>query len=489
MSEQESWSCVKSCLLKYIRLTGSPRQAFISQIQLNVYQLSRIFHRGSLFLRLHLLRLLEEHRDLPDFTNQNFYYKCLTIGIANHRKLDPEITESYHRFSHLFPPLPVIPKEFKSRAGPCRINGDTEAIQYLATKMKTNFLNHIKEPFFGRQFAMLSSYLGDKALAKKVQDMINNVKPWDWNLIKDLPKPAQEVLYNHKLFFQTNEHITKLWLNKHLHYAVYYTYSIQQNLAELGKANFSIAPIVNIKSHFITIDNKVLCYIMKNAGIFAGDYETFKDNLDDYWRQCFKIEKYGLKKHFGNIIETDGISLITKFHNHWAQTDNNDTEIDYEELVNSRIIAFDPGRTTLLHGVEFLPDGSIREYKLSKKQYYHEGHINLANQRAKWWKQDIQEIENQLSQTTQMTPSSIKLIEYIHVYNQYVEQLWTHYTQEKYARNRMDTYIHKRKCLDKFVQSLHQKGEDIPVIAMGNANFAPTGPRSTRSDSGDKECM
>jgi hypothetical protein len=485
MFGQDSWSCVKSCLSKYIRLEGAERQSFCLQIHLFVDHLSMIYHRGSLFFRLHLLRLLEEEQELPDFKNQTFYEHCLTIGITKSRKQHSQIVESYQRFNHLFPPPGEVATPFKSKVEPNRFTGDGEAIKYLARKMRTNFINHIKEPFFGRQFAMLKGLLGNKTLAKQVQSMINNYKPWSFAPLDGLPEEFQQWLHSHQAYFQTNERITKFWLEKNLHRAVCYMHFMQQVLDQLGQANFSIAPIVDIRSHFITIDNNILYHLMKNVKLFSGVEKTFNANLDQHWFRCFKIEKFSKWRHFGHIIETDGVSVIFKFNHSKGEgiqlSDNNhENSIDLSgqpisDLQYRRKIGCDPNRNTLLHCAEQLPDGSIREYKLSKKRYYHEGHINLANAKVLKWEQAIKAIQDELSSTTQLTPSSVKLIEYIQVYNRHSNRLWTHRTQKKYARNRMDTYIHKRQCLDRFFQSMQKEGEEKPIIAMGNAKFPSTG--------------
>ena len=45
--------------------------------------------------------------------------------------------------------------------------------------------------------------------------------------------------------------------------------------------------------------------------------------------------------------------------------------------------------------------------------------------------------------------------------------LWKDLTHENMRRDRLDVYIHKYKCVDKFFRSFHKKSEDKPVIAYG----------------------
>ena len=123
------------------------------------------------------------------------------------------------------------------------------------------------------------------------------------------------------------------------------------------------------------------------------------------------------------------------------------------------MIAFDPGRVTLLEGVEKLPDGSIRRHRLTKKQYYQDSHINRANKNVKNWNREIEGINQEMSAKTYRTPDIEEFLQYVQVVEQHNDILWEHLTQKKYGRNRFDVYVHKTKCIDKFFQSLQQPGE------------------------------
>ena len=138
-------------------------------------------------------------------------------------------------------------------------------------------------------------------------------------------------------------------------------------------------------------------------------------------------------------------------------------------------MANDPGRTNIAYIVEENPDGTIKKYVLTKGRYYHESHINQANRKVRRWNKDIEDLTNQLSRTTHQTPNSSELISYLQTLNQQADQRWTHLTQKKYARNRMDVYIHKHQCLDRFFQSLIKENPEEPIIAYGSAKFPSTG--------------
>ena len=101
--------------------------------------------------------------------------------------------------------------------------------------------------------------------------------------------------------------------------------------------------------------------------------------------------------------------------------------------------------------------------------------MNKSKKKHKRWKQAIQHAVRALSDTPSRTPVLEEFLLYVQTVNQHRVVLWTHLTQKKRARNRMDVYIHKNKCVDKFFQSFHQENEDKPVIAYGAAKFNPTG--------------
>ena len=249
--------------------------------------------------------------------------------------------------------------------------------------------------------------------------------------------------------------------------------------------NFSIAPISKIKSHFVTIDTRVLYFLSKDFHNVTNA-DDFRAKEFRYWHSLFHIKRYGKRDRFTRLVETDGVSLCIHYKRPIVETPlkRNPVEIPTttrkllvidRDQIPTRRIAIDPGRMTLLECVEQSPNGSLRRYHLSKKQYYEESHMNKSKKKHKRWKQAIQHAVRALSDTPSRTPVLEEFLLYVQTVNQHRVVLWTHLTQKKRARNRMDVYIHKNKCVDKFFQSFHQENEDKPVIAYGAAKFNPTG--------------
>jgi hypothetical protein len=482
---------VKVCLLNHLHVPQ-----LLPEINRWVFHLSKIYHRGASFFHLHLLRLLENFIDLPSF-DQSFFNQCFTTGMNHPYKPDTQLLESWNQFQNLFPPID-------------RINGDTQAINYLAKKYQVNFFNDLKMNFFRRQFKLLALICPTKTIASQVQAMLNQRKPWDPDIINQLDPINQTwITLNRNLFTRMapNQLINDAWVADHPDLALIYTYVIQKVFYQLDVTNFSIVPVVTVKSHFITIDTKVLYHMTKNVGLHSEkNVNSFNENRTTYWQQFFKINQLGKETHFAEYLETDGIAVAMHFEtmamsvqippisqtipstilpdpnsstsspNLTALTTKSKTiQLSNPNLTNRRVLANDPGRTNLAYIVEECPDGSIKKYVLTKGQYYHESHINRANRNVRRWSEEIEDLNNRLSQTTHQTPQSSELIRYIQAFNQEADRHWSHMTQKRYARNRMDVYIHKNKCLDRFFQSLVKENPEKPVIAYGDAKFAPTG--------------
>jgi hypothetical protein len=469
-------SAVKCCLAKYLL-----QPALIPEINRWVTYISKLYHRASYFFNLHLLRLIEQGSDFPDFSDEVFFYQCLTIGMNKAKKPNQELITSWNIYHHLFPLLP-------------RIDGDKQAILYLSRKYQANFLNHIRVPFFSRQFKMILLLSPKKKIARRVQLMINNRISLDSRLMAQFSPEIQAWVQAQRDWFQQVEVGAKVdmaWIRKHFNRAITYTYYMQGVFKQAEAVNFSIAPQAQIKSHFLVIDTKILYHMSKNVGLHRENESTFRSNKDDYWHEYFDLESLRDVSYFADYIETDGVALCVHYELPKSQISPQGDQLTQRssfstsnQTVNSqppvsedqRCIAFDPNRENILYGVERLPNGEMQTYILSRGRYYEEGHINRSHRRTHKCEQAIQPINDQLSQTTAKTPSIDQLIEYVQIQNQHREQLWAHRTQKKYARNRMDVYIHKNKCLDRFFSSLWQGNQSPPIIAYGNAKFASTGP-------------
>ena len=462
--------------------------SLIPRINRWVIHLSKIYHRGAIFMNLHLLRLLKGENGqplpLPQLAGLNniFFRRCFLVGIGKPLDPDPEIEKSWQLYQN------DLPRIDRPEGGPKEVDphfprfvGDKQAVAYCVGKYQTNFLNAMNVEFFKRQYKMIFHTFSDRQLAKKIQAIINNLLIEDPNLQPD----CLAFIRGQRRLLPTNEPINEFWVKNHPHEVLRYTYDIQERFDVWGISNFSIAPITKVKRHFMTIDTKILYFLTKGIHHETND-TNFQSNRDNYWHLFFNIKRHGKMAHFTHLVETDGVMISIHFQKPGPATPIAPQQLTPKLIATSnpqltlvsvpeRIIAFDPGRVTLLEGVEKLPNGSVRKYRLPKKQYYHESHINKSKKRRAKWEASLKSTYDALRETTHRTSDIEKFRLYAQTMRHYAGLLWWHKSQKKYSRDRMDVYIHKRKFLDRFFKSLHPEGEAEPIIAYGSAKFSSTG--------------
>jgi hypothetical protein len=181
-----------------------------STIEVWVAHISQLYHRASFFFNLYLLRLLRSNLPLPNFNDQSLFTQCLTIGMNSSKSINPELLNTWDLHRHDFPLIP-------------RIRGDTQVTTYFAKKYQTNFLNHIRVPFFSRQFKMLRLLIPHKPTARKVQLMINHRIPFDSTLIRQFPSDLQGWIQSQYDWFDQVEPgklVNDIWIKKNLNWAV-----------------------------------------------------------------------------------------------------------------------------------------------------------------------------------------------------------------------------------------------------------------------------
>jgi hypothetical protein len=80
----------------------------------------------------------------------------------------------------------------------------------------------------------------------------------------------------------------------------------------MGK-RFNVVPVCNIKSHFVTIDSRILYSIMMEISPeFNVSREEFTgENRETYWKSIFDFKRLKVSKQkvFTGMIETDGVAM------------------------------------------------------------------------------------------------------------------------------------------------------------------------------------
>jgi hypothetical protein len=273
-----------------------------------------------------------------------------------------------------------------------------------------------------------------------------------------------------------DECITKTWLKKHPRGVLQYQYHMLPFFQERGKKGYTLAPIMSIRHHFLTIDIRVLYMLMKEVELVDCNEKVFRDMADEHFSSVFSVNKLvsptKKEKTFGNLVETDGVSVC--FHFHRPKTSEVQSNRVLRKDHERRVIAIDPGRSNLLYGVEVKKDGTKKTYRLTKRQYYADSHFTKNKRKNERWNKEISNILEEWNKTSPKTIHVSTFEEHLKNLLKVAPSLWSHYTKHRCALVRMDHYIHKRKTLDRFFSSMKEKGEDTPVIAYGAAKFNPT---------------
>ena len=279
---------------------------------------------------------------------------------------------------------------------------------------------------------------------------------------------------------------------------------------------WNLAPVHDLRRHYIAVDTKTLYYIgrkyateavddpMRNEFLLITNEKSFMRVGGAWFRRLFKLDQYHeinvpcdrprdtKRLFFSNLISTDGVGCSVHLlkRKDLAETENRPTHAGAADPAKPRatphrylgdelrVIAVDPGRVNLICGVEKLADGTYKNYNLSQGQYYHDSHMSLNTRRRQRWNSG-KPMKSSLLRLQQASPdlagrrrSSLDdFLNYCRVLKDEMVTLWPHFTARRIARLRLDTYIHKRRTVDTFSQSLRgERSDPIPVLAYGDAS-------------------
>ena len=425
-----------------------------------VLNISKITNKGSLVLNRTLIHCLSKGIELPDLTSQTFYTQCMTIGI-NKRKFKDANKALEDTWNTVFNDFPTIERSI----------GDAQATKYASKTYATNFKNSLVYNFDSRQKKFLRQKVIELGLDKEeihpIRCAING-----FGCRKEVPEKAKAFVEEQRKFLGSPENgITFTWLGNNMNTIVKYYWDILKYMEQYEDTKrFNIAPISRIKRHFLTIDTEILYGLMVNVNLIdkkvkRSDFSALKD---EHFGSVFNLK--GLTNGvFSYMVETDGVSVCIHFKKPKDKSKTGKKDMSKAK----RVIGIDPGRTNLIYGVEKLEDGSLKNYKLTRMQYYISSGMTDANKKAKKWMADIREEELVFSRTNTKTTSpeqwDTHLRDYISVY----DALWEGKTGKKWGQSRFRVHRLKRKTLDSFFQTMN--GKVKPVIAYGAAKFNPNG--------------
>ena len=434
----------------------------IPEIQKRVFSISQAIHKCSLVFNRLLLYALENKISLSFLRDKNLFFHCLTIGETNLHTLHPVLKDVWNMFFQSYPKIPRY-----------EYDADSNEYQYAAKTYKTNFLNSLVFAFQGRQKRYIKAILNynnqDEQQWYSIAAGINN-----WSSPNNLSEEFKQFIKDEQKILGNNGPVTRKWLKEHPENVVKYYYNIlyvTEPLAQVKK--FTLAPVCKIKSHFLSIDTKSLQGILyQTKQIEKMTEKEFTANRDLYWNMTFEYKKNNKKKKLSNkefsyMIQTDGVSACV----HFLQPKKPKSTEKITFKPGQRVIAIDPGRTNLIYGVEKLPDGNIKTYKLSRHSYYNQSGMKKARIKNQKWQNEIKTEEDIFKQVSLKTTQGRVIDQFLINYYPIYDRLWQAKTQKKWSRQRFRVYCLKRSCLDTFFNSM--KGTVKPVIAYGAARFNP----------------
>jgi hypothetical protein len=312
--------------------------------------------------------------------------------------------------------------------------------------------------------------------------------------------------------------VGELWIKKHPYAVLYYWYQMLKDIelnypddAQVSCRKFTLAPLNKLGRVFIDIDTEVTLPCLLNQLKLPFD----ATNPEHGWSQVVDMKSLitapqrekGFR--FNNHILTDGCSSICfqilkptrpndapitgqKRKKPAVKTETVDElakiEIQKHYSPKQRVIAFDPGRVTLLYGVESiqLDDNTLETkdtpIKLTRHDYHkYTGRFKQPHVTEKW-KQDsgLQPIYTALSDCSLKTTQSEPWRKYLEIYVQHRDRLWEAALQKKHSKWKFRTFLLKRQYLDRFFVKLGKdkqgkKSAIPPIIAYGDGDFKCTG--------------
>ena len=112
-----------------------------------------------------------------------------------------------------------------------------------------------------------------------------------------------------------NTKVITEWIRRHPEQVLRYYWHILGDMEQLEDVKkFALAPVAQITSHFLTIDARVLYFIMKNGGLFSGNLREFEELGDERFARCFAYSELRKGGTFSHMLQTDGMSVCFHFH-------------------------------------------------------------------------------------------------------------------------------------------------------------------------------
>ena len=495
--------CVKCALSGRLAPDWDPRlrALLVDNLERQVRSTSEITVRGSLLVNEVLLHCLRMDLPLPPLT-QSFFNACFLQGLKqSSRQSKSDFTVAKDVYDNEFYDYPTIE----------RTRGDCQAITIAAARYGTNLKTSVLHAFLGRQKSFVGTWLrhheleSEELSAHRVQCLING---WEKPPVprkrkrkkddnkgdepEELPAKVSAFIKHERKLLGNPQDFAITDKTTCVESLLRYLFHILEFYREHGVGRgFSIAPICQIKRHFMTVDTTVLFELLKNVAakadpqccpgwltalggmtlktFFQGQHEGLRNTA---WNATFHLDGLRRRRTFGNQIDTDGVAMTVHFHVTIRKRAKHQKRTKKQPNKFKRIVAIDPGRTNL---VTALDSSTSKLRTLTRGEYYKKARILRLQQKTRTWELPLRGVVSAWAKTSIRTSSPSHAYAYRQVLVRNYDRLWALRFEKKRAREALACFAGKQHVLDSFFSSFTHRGEEKPVIAYGAASFHPTG--------------
>ena len=338
---------------------------FVNCISRRVESVSKGFQRLSfavnLFVREQTAKGDPRNVTIPEDLAEATQLRQLTLGISGCSKIQPWVRDFLKRNDKH---LPVSPKRYEE---------DTNSFTQLVSLYATNYKNYLHINFKKVQEKFVYTWgLKNNIPEKEVyilRLLINN-----WTLQKE-PLWTKNIKVIKMVRF--HQQILKIepgnsfYPKNHFSTLIMYFSFISRYLKKTVNKSLTIAPISQIKSHYLKIDSDTLRGIFKELGYHASDKITFRSLITENYSTVLNIhknltnEQKSGKYKFTGTIETDGTGLCIHFKRKDLRLKTPKLNLKSRELKQlCEKLGIQPDKETIINIIKSLETKKIKEMKV-----------------------------------------------------------------------------------------------------------------------------
>lgn len=263
-----------------------------------------------------------------------------------------------------------------------------------------------------------------------------------------------------------------------LRYVVFINKFLKKHNPE-GK-QYNLAPVGQIRCHYMTMDTHVLGGITKELGL-----SKTQDIPKEMWDSLFNIRRLeGRYCEFTGTMDTDGTAICVHFKRpkRVVEKVSKISEVGYTPADDVCVVGIDPGRKDILHAAVEVAPNIFKSVTLTRNQYYSEAGILHHQKKTVAWQQgkEVQAALQFMSRVSTKGNSLRNFQAYLEVWQNTFPILWTEYTKTRWSDGRFRLYGGKKRAFSTYFNRLEEVVQEEAnkarvVVAYGSASFAPTG--------------